>query len=95
MRRLFETLERLDGSSVNVLVGGESGTAKEVVARALHEGSGRRGPLVSFNCGALARDLVNTKLFGHKRGKLRAGRRSVGIARVLGSVRFRRATDGT
>ena len=68
MRRLFTILKRLDGARVPVLVNGESGSGKELVARALHEGSGVNGPLVSFNCGAIARELVMSELFGHKRG---------------------------
>ena len=51
-----------------VLVEGESGAGKEVLARLLHERSGRGGPLVSVNCGALAEDLLDDELFGHVRG---------------------------
>jgi two-component system response regulator GlrR len=69
MRRLFATLARLEGSLVLVLVTGESGVGKELVASAIHEGSkASKGPLVVVNCGAIARDLVASELFGHKRG---------------------------
>jgi transcriptional regulator with GAF, ATPase, and Fis domain len=69
MRRVFAMLERLEGSLVTVLVTGESGAGKELVARALHEASGvSGGPLVVVNCGALPRELVASELFGHKRG---------------------------
>jgi len=69
MRRLFGTLARLEGSLVTVLVTGESGVGKELVARAIHEGSSRRGePLVVKNCGALQKELAASELFGHKRG---------------------------
>ncbi len=68
MRRVFATLARLEGSLVTVLVGGESGVGKELVARALHEGSLAEGPLVNVNCGAIPRDLVGSELFGHTRG---------------------------
>jgi len=68
MRRLFAVLKRLDNTRVPVLVNGESGVGKELVARALHEDSGVSGPLVSFNCGAIAREFVMSELFGHKRG---------------------------
>jgi two-component system, NtrC family, response regulator GlrR len=54
---------------VTVLVAGESGVGKELIARALHEGSSLAGrPLVVLNCGAIPRDLVTSELFGHVRG---------------------------
>jgi transcriptional regulator with GAF, ATPase, and Fis domain len=69
MRALFGALARLEGSLVTVLVTGESGVGKELVARALHEGSSvAEGPLVAVNCGAIAPDLVASELFGHRRG---------------------------
>jgi len=68
-RRLFATLTRLEGSLVTVLVEGESGVGKEVIAKALHEGSSKAdGPLIIVNCGAIPRDLVSSELFGHKKG---------------------------
>ena len=69
MRQLFAMLKRLEGSLVNVLVEGESGVGKELVARAIHEGSSRADkPFFALNCGALARELVASELFGHRRG---------------------------
>jgi transcriptional regulator with GAF, ATPase, and Fis domain len=69
MRRLFAVLARLEGSSVNVLLEGESGVGKEVIARAIHEGSTLRdGPLVCLNCASIGRELVQSELFGHKKG---------------------------
>jgi DNA-binding NtrC family response regulator len=69
MRRLFGALARLEGSLVTVLVTGESGSGKELVARALHEGSSvAGGPLVTVNGGAIAPELVASELFGHRRG---------------------------
>jgi DNA-binding NtrC family response regulator len=69
MRRLFAILVRLEGSLVPVLVQGESGVGKELIARALHEGSAvAAGPLVTLNCGAIAREMVASELFGHKKG---------------------------
>jgi transcriptional regulator with GAF, ATPase, and Fis domain len=69
MRKLFAMLLRLEGSLVTVLVTGESGVGKELIASALHEGSSvAKGPLVVVNCGAIPRELVGSELFGHKRG---------------------------
>ena len=70
MRRLFTVLKRLDATRVPVLVTGESGVGKELVARALHAGSGVTGPLVSFDCGSIARERVMSELFGHEPGAL-------------------------
>ena len=69
MRRLFRELDRLASSDITVLVHGESGTGKELVARALHEHSGRRRkPLVAVNCAAIPETLQESELFGHERG---------------------------
>jgi DNA-binding NtrC family response regulator len=69
MQRLFAKLTRLEGSLVPVLVEGETGVGKELVARALHHRSPcSAGPFVAINCGALPRDLVASELFGHRKG---------------------------
>ena len=68
MMRLREQITRFAPSLLPVLVLGESGTGKELVAKALHTESARRGPLITVNCGALARELIESELFGHERG---------------------------
>jgi DNA-binding NtrC family response regulator len=64
----FERLERAAQSRVSILVSGETGTGKEIAARAVHELSGRTGPFVPVNCGALPATLVESELFGFRKG---------------------------
>jgi DNA-binding NtrC family response regulator len=68
MLSVFDQIRRVAPLDVCVFVQGESGTGKELVARALHELSGRPGRMVSVNCGAIAPDLLSSQLFGHERG---------------------------
>jgi len=68
MRELLREVDRVGPADVSVLVHGDSGTGKELVARALHHASGRSGAFVAVNCGALAQDLMGSLLFGHERG---------------------------
>jgi DNA-binding NtrC family response regulator len=69
MQRLFELVRRAAPSEGRVLVTGENGTGKELVARAIHENSRRReGPFVKLNCAAVPAELIESELFGHERG---------------------------
>jgi DNA-binding NtrC family response regulator len=69
MRKLFGALDRLKELDVTVLLRGETGTGKEVLARSLHSQSARReAPFVALHCGALSPELVESELFGHTRG---------------------------
>jgi transcriptional regulator with PAS, ATPase and Fis domain len=68
LARRFEALRRIAGSGVSVVLRGESGSGKELVARAVHALSGRPGPFIAVNCGALPDELVESELFGHRRG---------------------------
>jgi two-component system response regulator HydG len=69
MRTLQELLARIGDSDASVLISGETGTGKEVVARALHaRGRRRDGPFVGFSCAAMPETLVENELFGHARG---------------------------
>ena len=69
MLDVFSKLSRLEGSLVNVLVHGESGVGKELIAKALHQGSALcDGPFVLVNCASLRGDLARSELFGHRKG---------------------------
>lgn len=69
MRSIFRNVERIAKSEATVLVSGESGTGKELVARAIHDHSGRAGgAFVAVNCGAIPRELIESELFGHEKG---------------------------
>ena len=68
MQRARGEVARVAGRDMPVLVLGESGSGKELVARALHARSGRKGNLIAVNCGALPPDLVESELFGHVAG---------------------------
>jgi DNA-binding NtrC family response regulator len=68
MRELFDRIRRVAPLDVSVLIHGETGTGKELVARAVHDLSSRSGRFVSVNCGAIAPELLSSQLFGHERG---------------------------
>ncbi|NDF14311.1 hypothetical protein EB061_03180 [bacterium] len=69
IRALKQMISRVAPSNASVLVIGESGTGKELVARAIHELSAvRGGPFVAVNCGAIPESLIESELFGHKKG---------------------------
>lgn len=65
---LLEYIERISPSEAPVLIGGETGTGKELVARHIHLLSGRKGPFLAVNCGAISDHLAESELFGHEAG---------------------------
>ena len=69
MRSVYQHIEQVAGSATTVLIRGESGVGKELVARALHEQSPRKGnAFVKFNCAALPESIIESELFGHEKG---------------------------
>ncbi len=69
MLKIFKTIKQVGPLDCNVLIKGETGTGKELVARALHMHSSRSsGPFMSFNCGAFTEELIANELFGHEKG---------------------------
>jgi DNA-binding NtrC family response regulator len=77
MRALRDLITRVAASSLPVLVHGETGSGKEVVARSIHEASPRsKGPMRSVNCGAMPANLIESLLFGHERGAFTGAERT-------------------
>ena len=68
MKQLFSVIERIAPTENAVLITGATGTGKEMVARAIHDKSGRKGQFVGINCSTLPENLVEAELFGHERG---------------------------
>jgi two-component system, NtrC family, nitrogen regulation response regulator GlnG len=89
MHEVFRAIGRLSQSSVTVLLTGESGSGKEVVARALHRHSTRADkPFIALNTAAIPRDLLESELFGHERGAFTG-------AQAMRRGRFEQAEGGT
>ena len=97
MREVFAVLELAAQSDVTVLLEGETGTGKELAARALHHASARRGgPFVAVDCGALPEQLLDSELFGHAKGSFTgaASDRAGLFVRADGGTLFLDELDG-
>jgi DNA-binding NtrC family response regulator len=89
MRRVFDTINRAAPTKASILITGESGVGKELVADAIHDLSPRKGkPLIKVHCAALAASLLESELFGHEKGAFTGA-----VARKRG--RFELAHEGT
>jgi two-component system NtrC family response regulator len=89
MLELCRQVERLAPTDATVLILGETGTGKELVARAIHAGSGRRTrPFVAINCAAIPENLLESELFGHEKGAFTGA-----VARKIGKIEL--ASGGT
>jgi two-component system nitrogen regulation response regulator GlnG len=89
MQEVYRVLARLMQTDLTVMISGDSGTGKELVARALHDfGRRRKGPFVAVNMAAIPRDLIESELFGHEKGAFTGA-----LARSVG--RFEQAEGGT
>ena len=89
MRQIFEMIQKVAETDLSVLVRGDSGTGKELVAQALHQRSPRKSrPFVAVNCAAISRELIESELFGHEKGAFTGA-----DARRVG--KFEAANEGT
>ncbi|MBT5230038.1 MAG: sigma 54-interacting transcriptional regulator, partial [Methylococcales bacterium] len=89
MQEVFRAIGRLSRSHISVIINGESGTGKELVAHALHRHSLRRDePFIALNMAAIAKDLLESELFGHERGAFTG-------AQQKRAGRFEQANGGT
>ncbi len=91
MRRVFSVLEKVAATPLSVLILGETGTGKEVVAKAIHEGSLRKGkPFVVVDCGSIPATLAESLLFGHEKGSFTGAteRRKGALAEADGGTLF-------
>ena len=69
MKELFDLIESVAASDANILIQGENGTGKEVIANAIHHQSNRAsGPFIKINCASIPKDLIESELFGYKKG---------------------------
>ena len=80
-KKIDRMVQKVAPIKTNVLLLGETGTGKEVVARALHRRSGRTGEFVAINCGALPRDLLATELFGYEGGAFTGARETGAVGK--------------
>jgi DNA-binding NtrC family response regulator len=91
MRRVFSVLERIAGTPLSVLILGETGTGKELVARAIHDASSRKNkPFVVVDCGSIPPTLAESLLFGHEKGSFTGAteRRTGALADADGGTLF-------
>jgi PAS domain S-box-containing protein len=89
LQRVLRQVEQVAPTDTSVLITGETGTGKELIARAIHNLSTRKDrPMVTVNCGAISAGLVESELFGHEKGAFTGA-----VTRKIG--RFELATDGT
>jgi two-component system nitrogen regulation response regulator NtrX len=89
MRRVISQVERVAAGESRICILGETGTGKELIARAVHEGSARRsGPFITLNCAAVPGELIESELFGHEKGSFTGA-----ASRHLG--KFEQAHRGT
>ncbi|AEP31617.1 sigma-54-dependent transcriptional regulator [Brumicola nitratireducens] len=88
MQKLYKMIERVAASDANVMLMGESGVGKELVAQAIHNASDSNGDLIATNCGGLSKELIGSELFGHEKGAFTG---AIGQKKGV----FERAVDGS
>lgn len=88
MHKIFSIIKKVAKTDTTALILGETGTGKELIAKALHVASGRKGRLIPVNCGAIPEDILESELFGHEKGSFTGA-----ISSRIG--RFQMADGGT
>jgi transcriptional regulator with GAF, ATPase, and Fis domain len=89
MRDIFRKIDKVAGTDISILVTGETGTGKELIAREIHRrGPRKNGPFVAINCGAIPENLLESELFGHAKGAFTG-------ANMARAGRFQAASGGT
>jgi two-component system NtrC family response regulator len=88
MREIFSIMRKVAATDAPVLIEGDSGTGKEIIARAIHRGANGKGTFVAINCGAIPENLLESELFGHEKGAFTGA-----DAQKKGRIEY--AADGT
>jgi DNA-binding NtrC family response regulator len=88
MQSVFKLVKKAQNTDISVLIQGETGTGKELIAQALHERERRKGAFVAVNCASIPKDLLESEIFGHERGAFTGA-----VQRKIG--RFEQANNGT
>ncbi|MFB4165526.1 sigma-54-dependent Fis family transcriptional regulator [Alteribacillus sp. JSM 102045] len=88
-KKVLQLSRNVARTSANILIQGETGTGKEIIAREIHQASERQGPLIAINCGAIPEELIESELFGYEKGAFTGAKQNGNIGK------FEAANKGT